>query len=255
MDDIHPANRRVDGGDRDQDAGKVEAGLAIVADHHILVGTASDLVGTETTDDAVASAAHRNDVVAADRRVRAVDASQQTHPTHVDECRGTIVAEDHVGVVATRDAIRSVAAEHGIETIAGDDHIIVAASQRCIRSRDRDQNPCGVKGRAAVVADHHITASTTGDLIAANATDDRIVANTDINDIDPTDRRGGRGDANQDSGSIEGGRTIVSKHHIAVVATGDLIGPKAAKHHIRSVAAGDDVVATDPGVRRSDFGE
>ena len=66
VDDIRAADirsNRVNGG---KNTAAVEGGIATVADHHILVGSTGDRVSSKTADNAVATAAHRNDVVATD---------------------------------------------------------------------------------------------------------------------------------------------------------------------------------------------
>ncbi|GJD85850.1 hypothetical protein HPGCJGGD_3744 [Methylobacterium haplocladii] len=225
-----------------------------VAEHDLTACAQGDLVGTGAADDGDVAVGRRDDVVAAHRRIEALDRGELAGR----EQRHAVVAEDDVVARADLDDVSAEAAEDGRVAVLGFDRVTAAD----LGGDGGDGGDLPVhEGRRAAVAEDDLRALAERDLVRTGAADDGDVAFGRVDDVVAADRglvvgrldRGQDRDRHDDAADAaraghEGRRAGVAQDHLRSRADGDAVLAGAADD--RGVAVGrlDRVVAADRAV-------
>ncbi len=156
------------------------------------------------------------------------------------ECHLTLVTENNIGAIASRNHIGPATTKHKIVAIAGADLV----RRPRIRGRHETDRKHAGKCSTSGIAEDHIPTVTCDNDIGAGTAEDHIVAIARENVV-VTTQRGCRGRKGNRQAGNQSDRARVAKDLVCTVAAANRVGTRAAEDHVVARPGSDDVVTTD----------
>ncbi len=180
---------------------------------------ADDNIGTGAGVNDVARIATENEIVVVTCRDGVAAAHTLIHGGgHSDPCAipsdHAVVTKDKIVAIAGTNGVVAIAAEHGIGTVIGLDEIACTrAGRRC--SCTHRKTAC--KNERAGIAEHHVVASTTCDIIGSRTTENHVSIATGDDSISAANRLRAGGDSDGTGSRFPRNVTMITQHHIAAL--------------------------------------